>query len=138
VRTVPLSSVVCRCCWQHVLGDVRERAWIDTKVIMWDDDESGDYADETIRSVISERLELAMGLVNRGKRHPTGHPWYGPSKRTSASQRRLTIRLPAVVTCWCGNDELVPAHPSIASYATSDPEVRRDLAFDELADRGED
>lgn len=75
-------------------------------VVVNDDDESGAVDTEDQEFTISLQAIGAPGLVNRTKRHPSGLPWYG-KPRQGRSTASMTIRLPAVITCGCGEETTV-------------------------------
>ncbi len=52
------------------------------------------------------RPELVAGFVNAKRRHDTGHPWFVRAGMPTAEA--FVIRVPAVVTCSCGSDVLLP------------------------------
>lgn len=75
---------------------------------------------------IGSTVVLTPGLVNRRDKHWSGLPAYGPSRRPRGGGRRagLRIRLPAIVTCRCGQDARL--------MSSGDPELAE--AYDELRD----
>jgi len=70
------------------------------------DDPHG-YADTSWSETIGATVALAPRLVNRRDRHASGLRWYGPPKRGGVrllDRPPVRVRLPVVVTCWCGSE----------------------------------
>lgn len=92
---------------------------------------------ETTRRVpIGSRLTLERGYVNARSRHASGPRWYVVGKRGSSPSPR--VRLPAVVTCRCGQDIELSGPEEVAIYATGDGDARRERLARDLEDEAED
>jgi hypothetical protein len=70
---------------------------------------------------IGATVTLAPGYVNATKRHPSGARWYVRGK--SASSPAPRVRLPAIVTCRCGQEVRLDSSPQYA-YASDDATSR--------------
>lgn len=85
---------------------------------------------------IGSKLILERGYVNARCRHASGQRWYVVGKRRSSPSPR--VRLPAIVTCRCGQDiELIGAD-DVAVYATGDDDARREKLARDLEKEAED
>jgi hypothetical protein len=85
---------------------------------------------------IGSKLTLVRGYVNARGRHASGERWYVPGKRGSSPPPR--VRLPAIVTCRCGQDIELVGPDDIAVYAAGDDAARREKLARDLEEEAED
>lgn len=90
----------------------------------------------TRRVPIGSKLTLERGYVNARGRHANGWRWYVVGKRGSSPSPR--VRLPAIVTCRCGQDIEIVGADDVVVYATGTGEVRRDKLARDLEAEAED
>jgi hypothetical protein len=92
---------------------------------------------DIIRQVpIGSQLTLERGNVNARSRHASGQRWYVVGRR--ASSPSPSVRLPAIVTCRCGQEIELFGPDDVAVYATGDDDARREKLARDLEEEVED
>lgn len=127
-----VAGIACEC--GKVLGHA-ERSTLDVPTIpaVPELDYPGSWRSVTV----GMRVTLEPGFVNATKRHPSGvKRWFvrGPSPSKPAPY----VRLPAVVTCACGIDSLIPADREASLWSPMPADRRDDTLQGMLEDEAED
>jgi hypothetical protein len=103
------------------------------RVVAWDDAELGGEA--TLRPAIGAVVTLEPGFVNAKGPHRSGARWFVRGNRRSPVPR---VRLPAVITCHCGEETELRLADDVHGFASGSADFRAASAAQRLEDEGLD
>ena len=133
------NVLLCPACGKRFAGEVHTRIYVALEPIH-DDQEADrrhdgtDLHGEEVK--MGQKVMLDPGYVNARQRSKEGLRWYVPGRR--ASSPSPTVRLPAVVTCRCGMEQILQSSdPRNSIYSAGSPGMRAIQLENDLADEGE-
>ena len=134
------NVLLCPACGKRFAGEVYTRIYVALEPIH-DDQEADRKHDGTDRQgeevKMGQKVMLDPGYVNARRRWLGILRWYVPGKR--ASSPSPTVRLPAHVTCQCGQGLILQSpDPRNSIYSVGTPGMRAIQLENDWADKGED